>query len=107
MIAHLGMPRSIPAHLQILFILFIWICRDDTLLARAAKSSVYAAEFISVLEVLKVYPLFPFCSHHRSGSRKIINRYRLSVSPCMVSLCMGIGCVLPKYSSMYVVVDCE
>ena len=54
-----------------------------------------------------MYPLFPICSHCRSGSRKIINRYGLSVSPCMVPLCIGIGCVLPKYSPMYVVVDCE
>ena len=72
-----------------------------------AKSSAYAAEFILVLEVLKVYPLFHVCSHRKSGSRKIIKIYRLSVFPCMVPLYMGIGCVLPKYSPIYVVVDCE
>jgi hypothetical protein len=71
------------------------------------KSSAYAAEVILVLEVLKVYPLFPLSSHRKSGSRKIINRYGLSMSPCIVSIYMGIGCVLPKYSLMYVVVNCE
>ena len=65
-----------------------------------ARSSVYVAEFSLVLEVWKVYPLFPICSHRNSGFRKIMNRYGLSVSPCMVPLCMGIGCVLPKYSPM-------
>ena len=53
-----------------------------------------------MLEVLKVYPLFRICNYRSSGSRKMINRYGLSVSPCMVPLCMGIGCVLPKYSPM-------
>ena len=72
-----------------------------------AKSSAYAAEFSLVLEVWKVYRLFPICSHHNSGSRKIINRYGLSVLPCMVPLYMRIGCVLPKYSPMQVVVECE
>ena len=67
-IAHLGMPRSIPAHSQNLSILSIWVWRDVTLLAKAAKSSTYTTEFILVLEVLKVYSLFPFCSHRSSGS---------------------------------------
>ena len=67
-IVHLGMSRSIPALLENLSILSIWIWRDVILLARTAKSSVYATEFISVLEVLKVYSLLPFCSHRRSGS---------------------------------------
>ena len=106
-IAHFGMPRSIPAHAQYLSSLFNWSWRDVSLLARIARSSAYAAELIFVLEVLKEYPLFPFCSHLRSGSRKIIKKYGLNVSPCMVPLCMGIGCVLPKYSPMNVVVDCE
>ena len=107
MIAHLGMPKSIPAHLQNLSILFSWIWRDVILLDRAAKSSAYGPEYILVLEVLKVYPVFLFCSHRRNGFRKIINRYGHSVSPCMVSFCMEIGYVLPKYSPMYVVVDCK
>ena len=70
------------------------------MLVIAARSSAYATEFSSVLEVWKVYPLFSICSHRNSGSRKIINRYGLNVSPCMVPLCMRIGCVLPKYSPM-------
>ena len=51
--------------------------------------------------------LFPLCSHLIRGYEKIIKRYGLSVSPCMVALCIGIGCVLPKYSPTNVVVDCE
>ena len=45
-----------------------------------------------MLEVLKAYPLIPFCSHLRGDLRKIIKRYELSVSPC---------------HPMNVVVDCE
>jgi hypothetical protein len=60
-----------------------------------------------VLEALREYPIFQFFNHLRSGSRKIIKRYGLNVSPCMVPLCMGIGCVLPKSSQVHVVVDCE
>ena len=58
-------------------------------------------------EDLKEYPLFLLCSRMRSGSRKIIKRRELSGSPCMAPLCIGIGCVLLKYSSMNLVVYCE
>ena len=34
----------------------------------------------------------------KSGSRKIIKKYGLSVSPCIIPLCMRIGYVLSKYS---------
>jgi hypothetical protein len=105
--AHLRIPKSILAHLQNLSILFSWVWRDVTLLAKAAKSLAYAAEFILVLEVLKVYPLFFYCNQRNSDSKIIINRYGLKVSPCMIPLCTGISCVLPKYSPIYVVVDCE
>ena len=60
-----------------------------------------------MLEVLKVYPLFSLCSHMRSGSRKIIKMYGLNVSPCIVPLCVGIGCVLSKCSPINMVLDCE
>ncbi len=56
-----------------------------------ARSSAYDAEFIVSCDVLSVYPFFPLCSHLSSDSKNIRNRYGLSVSPCMVSLCMGIG----------------
>ena len=46
-----------------------------------AKSSTYAIELIVDLDVLKVYPYLPFCSHLSSGSRNIIKRYGLRVSP--------------------------
>ena len=54
-----------------------------------------------------MYPLVPLCSHMRGGSKKMIKMSRLSVSTCMVPCCMSIGCVWPKYSLVYVVVDCE
>ena len=56
-------------------------------------------EHIFILEVLKVYPFFPLCSNLRSGSRNMIKRYGLSVSPCIVPLCMGIGCVFKMFSN--------
>ena len=53
-----------------------------------------------------MYPLFPRCSHLMSGSRNMIKIYGLNVSPCIVPLYVGIGCVLPKCSPVNVVVDC-
>lgn len=40
-----------------------------------------------MLEVLKAYSLFPFCTHHRSETKIIIKRYGLNVSLCMGLLC--------------------
>ena len=72
-----------------------------------AKSSAYAAELIVSCDVPNVYPLFPLCSHRSKGSRNIKKRYGLSVSPCMVPLCMGIGFVLPKYYPKKIVLECK
>ena len=58
----------------------------SSLLAIAARSSAYAADEILTLDVPNVYPLFPCCSHLRRGSRNMINRYGLRVSPCIVPL---------------------
>ena len=57
--AHLGIPWSIPAHSQNLSSLLSCVCSDSSLLAIAARSSKYAAEDILILDVPKVYPLFP------------------------------------------------
>ena len=84
--AHLGIPRSIPAHSQNLSSLLSCVCSVSSLLAIAARSSAYAADEILTLDVPKVYPLFPFCNHLRRGSRNMIKRYGLSVSPCIVPL---------------------
>ena len=84
--AHLGIPRSMPAYSQILSSLLSCICRDFNLLAMVAKSSVYAAEEIFTLEVPNVYPLFPCCNHLRRGSKNMMNKYGLRVSPCIVPL---------------------
>ena len=105
--AHLGTPNSIPDYSQNLSILFKCICIDSRLFARAAKSSAYAAELTVIFDVPNVYQFCPFCSHRNSGSKNIINKYGLSVSPCIVPLCIGIGFVFPKYSLVNIVLDCE
>ena len=84
--AHLGVPRSIPAHLQNLSILFSCVCSVSSLLAIAARSSAYVADEILTLNVPKVYPLFPCCSHLMRGSKNMINRYGLRISHCIVPL---------------------
>ena len=61
-----------------------------------AKSSAYAVVVHVEWEVLKWYPMSSFSSHLRSGSRKIINRYGLRVSPCIVPRLISIGSVVPK-----------
>ena len=82
----MGIARSIPAHSQNLSSLFSCVCSDLSLLAIAARSFAYAADEILTLDVPKVYPLSPCCSHLRSGSKNIINRYGLRVSLCIVPL---------------------
>ena len=84
--AHLGIPRSIFAHSQNMSSLFSCVCSDFNLLAIVARSSAYAPDEILTLDVLKVYPLSPCCNHRRSGSKNIINRNGLRVSPCIVLL---------------------
>jgi hypothetical protein len=84
--AHLGIPRSIPAHSQNLSSLFSYVYNVSSLLAIAARSSAYDADEILTLDVPKVYPLFPCCSHLSRGSKNMINRYGLRVSPCIVPL---------------------
>ena len=54
-----------------------------------------------------MYPLFPHCSHLRSVSRNMIKRYGLNVSPCIVLLCMDIGCVSSICSPVNVVMEYE
>ena len=72
-----------------------------------AKSSTYVAELIVSLDVPNVYLLFPLCSHLSRGSRNIRKRYRLSVSLCIVPLCIGIGFVFPKCSPVNMVLEFE
>ena len=55
-------------------------------LAIAARSYVYVVDEILTLNVPNVYPLFPCCNHLRRGSKSMIDRYRLRVSPCIVPL---------------------
>ena len=72
--AHLGIPRSIPAHSHNLSSLFSCVCNDSNLLAIVARSSAYAADAHLILDVPKVYPLSPCCNYLRSGSKNIINK---------------------------------
>jgi hypothetical protein len=69
---------------------------DFMLFVIMARSSAYAAEFSVYCDVLSLYPRLLHSSHLSRGSRNIIKRYRLSVFPCMVLLCMCTGFVLPK-----------
>ena len=105
--AHFGTPKSIPAHSQYLSSLCIWVCIDWRLFVIAARSSAYAAELIVSLDVPNVYPLCPRCNQRSSGSKNIRKRYRLSVSPCIVPLCIGMGLVLPKCSPVNIVLEFE
>ena len=73
----------------------------------AARSSAYAAELIVSLDVPNVYPFLPLCSHINRGSKNIRKRYGLSVSPCIVPLCIGIGFVCPKCSPVKMVLEFE
>ena len=72
-----------------------------------ARSFAYAAKFIVILDVPSVYLYFPFCNHHKSGSRNIMNKYGLKVSPWIVPLCIGIFFVWQKCSAVNIVFECE
>ena len=106
-IAHFGIPRSIPAHSQNLSNLFSCICIDVSLFAIIARLSVYAAKFIVILDVPNVYPFLPLSNHLDSGSTNIIKRYGLRMSPCIVPYCIDIFCILPKCYSINMVFECE
>ena len=107
MIAHFGIPRSIPTHSQNLSNLFSCICSDVSLFAIIARLSTYAAEFIVILDVPNVYPFLPLCNHLDSGSKNIIKRYGFRMSPYIVPYYIGIFCILPKYSIVNMVFECE
>ena len=89
------------------FIIFIYFfsydCIDVSLLVMVARSCTYVIEPTANLDMPKVYPQFPFCSHLSSGSRNMIKSYGLRVSPCIIPLCIGISFVWPKYSLVHIV----
>ena len=107
MMAHFGTPKSILAQLQYLSNFLSCVYIDWKFLVITAKSSAYVAKLIVSLDVPNVYPLFLLCSHLSRGSRNIRKRYRLSVSPCIVPLCIGIGFVFPKCSPINMVLELE
>ena len=90
-IAHLERLRSICDHCGYFCSLVIWgwICLMLSVIM--AKSSAYAVVVYVALDVLKWYPMSSFSSHLKRGSRKMINRYGLSVSPWIVPRLMLIG----------------
>ena len=110
-IAHFGIPRSIPTHSQYMFNLSSCICSDVSLFVVAAKSFPFVAKLILMFNVPNVYPFLPLCSHLSSGSRNIIKKTLpskmsltyfiekyfsnffkrgLKVLLCIVHLCIGI-----------------
>ena len=72
-----------------------------------ARSSIYATELSVSYDVLSFYPKLPLSNHLSSGSRNIMKRYGLIVSPYMVPLCMCTGLVLPKYDAKNIVDELE
>jgi hypothetical protein len=72
-----------------------------------ARSSTYVVELSVYCDVSSLYPKLPLSNHLSSGSRNIMKRYGLSVSPCMVPLCMCTGLVLPKYDPKNIVDELE
>ena len=80
---------------------------DFMLLVIMAKSSVYVAEFSVYCDMLSLYPRLSHFSHLSNGSRNMIKRYGLSVSPCMVLFCMCTNFVLPKYVPVNIVDEFE
>jgi hypothetical protein len=72
-----------------------------------ARSFAYAVELSVYCDVLSLYPKLPLSNHLSSGSRNIMKRYGLSMSLCMVPLCMCIGLVLPKYDPKNIVDELE
>lgn len=106
-IVHFGIGSSIPVHSQYLSSLFSWICSDWRLFVMIARSFAYVAEFIINLDVPNVYPFSLFYSQRNNSSRKIKNRYGLSMSPCIVPLCMGVGFGFLKCSPINMVLEYE
>ena len=105
--AHFGTANSMPVHSQYLSSLFNWVYIEWRLFVMVARSSTYVTELIVNLDVPNVYPFFPLCSHLNSGSKNIRKRYGLTVSPCIVPLCISIGFVLPKCSPVNMVLERE
>jgi hypothetical protein len=105
--AHLGIPNSILAYWQNLSILFICGCMCFISFMIIAKSSAYAAELSVYCDILSLYPKLPLSSHPSSGSRNMMKRYGLSVSPCIVPLCMYTGLVSSKYDPKNIVDELE
>jgi hypothetical protein len=94
--AHLGIPSSMPTHWQNLSILFICGRMCFMSFVIMAKSSAYVAELSVYCDVLSLYARLPLSNHLSSGSKNMMKRYGLSVSPCIVPLCMCTGLVLRK-----------
>ena len=93
--AHFERLRSMCNHFANLKSLVIcgWICCMLSVII--AKSSAYVIVVHVAEDVLKWYPI-SFSSHLRRGSKKMIDRYGLRVSTCIVHRLISIGNVVPK-----------
>ena len=60
------------------------------------KSSAYVVVMHIAEDVLKRYLMLSFLNYLRRDSKKIINKYGLRVSSCIVPRLISIGSVIPK-----------
>ena len=56
-----------------------------------ARSLTQIVELHVALEILKYYIRLSFSNHRKSGSRKMMKRYGLSVSSCIIPMFILIG----------------
>lgn len=68
------------------------------LLVWMIRSPAYAVVVMVFGEVLKWYPSWSILSHLSRGSRKMMNRYELYVSPWMVPWLIWIGGVVMEWA---------
>ena len=75
------------------------------MLAIIARSSTYVAKLPCIVNGLRVYPKLSLCEHLLRGSMNKINKQGLKMSLCMVSFCLCVDSVFPKYSPENMVVN--
>ena len=76
----------------------LWMCGYlfDNLSVMMTRSSTQVVALHVIVEVLKWYSMLFFPNHRKSGSRKMMKRYGLIVSPCIVPMVIKISGVAPK-----------
>ena len=95
--AHLVNFRSRCDHSENFCSLWICGCLFTKLSVMMARLSTQVMVSHVVVEVLKWYPMLFFPNHRKSGSRKMMKRYGLIVSPCIVPMLIRINGMAPKW----------